>query len=217
MIINCSNCNTKYDINSTLINSNGRRVKCSKCQNIWLVTSTILENDNNDIENNKNFSESYNYIEKIPEVKIKSNTSLSYLLSCVLIVITLLLSLILFKERITNYYPKAQKLYDKINYYNIKNINLENIQVSKLNSQGENFLIIKGAIKNNSAKEQAIPNLLVLLEDKNKKEQNKKIVKAEYKLKPGELYNFEEIIFLINKNSSQLTLDLVNDIQLFLR
>jgi predicted Zn finger-like uncharacterized protein len=219
MIINCPNCNTKYNINSDLIDKNGRKVKCIKCQNIWLVTATITEASNHSSqgEEEANISESFNYIEKIPEVKGEPVKNISWLLSCVLIIISLVLLLIFFKERITNYYPPAQKFYDKLHYHNIKGLSLKNVQVNKLTAKGENFVIIHAAIKNDSTKDQIIPNLLVLLEDNNKKEQYKKLIKTNRIIKPNELYNFEEIIFLMDENSSQLTLDLVNDIQLFLR
>lgn len=214
MIINCPNCSTKYNINSDLINVNGRKVKCIKCENIWLV---IPKNTEENDENNQINSKTLNPIKKIPEIKTTKTRNYHFFITFVLIIIIILLSAILFKDRITKHYPKSQNLYDKIKFYNFKNISLENIKVSKLNSDGDSFIIIQASIKNNSSIEQKIPNLLISLEDQNNKEQNKKLIRHNFKLKPNELYKFEDITFLIDNNSRRLTLDLVNDFQLFLR
>ena len=76
MIINCTNCHTKYNINPSLIDNNGRKVKCIKCQNIWLVLPNEEQNSkplkDKDIE-----SKPFNYIKKIPNKKHENNQNFS--------------------------------------------------------------------------------------------------------------------------------------------
>jgi len=38
MIISCTSCNKKFEINSDLIPEKGRLVQCSKCNNTWFFT-----------------------------------------------------------------------------------------------------------------------------------------------------------------------------------
>ena len=47
MIITCPNCKKKFNINPTLINDEGRDLKCGSCDHVWHykveeVNSTVL-------------------------------------------------------------------------------------------------------------------------------------------------------------------------------
>ena len=46
MIINCINCNKKFQVNSELIPSEGRTIQCGSCNHIWFYKHNIqLKND----------------------------------------------------------------------------------------------------------------------------------------------------------------------------
>ena len=46
MIINCINCNKKFEVNSELIPSEGRTIQCGSCNHIWFYKHNIqLKND----------------------------------------------------------------------------------------------------------------------------------------------------------------------------
>lgn len=47
MIIECPNCNTSFNVPDTAISSEGRKVKCSRCQHVWLAKSpeTIIPSE----------------------------------------------------------------------------------------------------------------------------------------------------------------------------
>ena len=51
MIIECPNCNKKFNLDQKLIPQNGRTLKCSSCSHIWhhKVTVKIDNNKNRDI------------------------------------------------------------------------------------------------------------------------------------------------------------------------
>ena len=76
MIISCTSCNKKFEINSDLIPEKGRLVQCSKCNNKWFFTK--------DKEINKTTKETKEFIigediesvvEKNNEIRITENSS----------------------------------------------------------------------------------------------------------------------------------------------
>ena len=55
MIIECPNCNKKFNLDETLIPKNGRTLKCSSCSHIWHHKISInIVNNNNRISEDKN-------------------------------------------------------------------------------------------------------------------------------------------------------------------
>ena len=76
MIISCTSCNKKFEIDSDLIPEKGRLVQCSKCNNKWFFTK--------DKEINKTTKETKEFIigediksvvEKNNEIRITENSS----------------------------------------------------------------------------------------------------------------------------------------------
>ena len=48
MIINCINCDKKFEVNSELIPSEGRTIQCGSCNHIWFYKhNTNIKNDSN--------------------------------------------------------------------------------------------------------------------------------------------------------------------------
>ena len=55
MIIECPNCNKKFNLDQKLIPNNGRNLKCSSCGHIWhYKVSLNIDNNNNKISEDKN-------------------------------------------------------------------------------------------------------------------------------------------------------------------
>ena len=55
MIIECPNCNKKFNLDEKLIPKNGRTLKCSSCSHIWHHKIIInIDNNNNRISEDKN-------------------------------------------------------------------------------------------------------------------------------------------------------------------
>ena len=94
MIIQCINCNKKFEVNSDLIPSTGRTIQCGSCGHIWFfknVEQTMStphgQDDENelDIQSNKikkkrqkksNEDKKKNYEKKIDNIINKKNKSL---------------------------------------------------------------------------------------------------------------------------------------------
>jgi predicted Zn finger-like uncharacterized protein len=45
MIIQCINCNKKFEVTSSLIPSTGRNVQCGSCHHVWFFNNELVEND----------------------------------------------------------------------------------------------------------------------------------------------------------------------------
>ena len=82
MIITCPNCKKKFNIDPDLIPEDGRDLKCGSCNHVWLykiedVNSkplTLNENNyNNEIEPDKNKTESDGQVEKNQPIHKKIN------------------------------------------------------------------------------------------------------------------------------------------------
>ena len=105
MIIECINCNKRFEVNSELIPSSGRTIQCGSCNHIWFFDPQKIASKNNQkipkktpsqkkTETNKiikkkvNISESKdkkNY--EITKYKAKTRFSLSKFLSYILVLI----------------------------------------------------------------------------------------------------------------------------------
>ena len=119
MIIECINCNKKFDVNSELIPSSGRTIQCGSCNHIWFYdpSKNILKNiekpkkrkeifeqkpipqkkrANIKVEKKDNISESKNKKNyEVTEYKAKSNFSLNKFLSYILVLIISFIALLI--------------------------------------------------------------------------------------------------------------------------
>ena len=60
MIIDCSNCSKKFEVNSSLIPENGRTIQCGSCNHVWFYKPQIdTQNDEtiSNVSENQNDSE----------------------------------------------------------------------------------------------------------------------------------------------------------------
>ena len=128
MIIDCINCNKKFEVNSELIPSDGRTIQCGSCNHIWFFRKPTDDNIDFSIpdDNKKNhiftekraaLSEEINIKEKnnneIKKIDNKrSNFSFGKLLSYILVLIISFVALIIiidtFKVLLYEYFPKLE-------------------------------------------------------------------------------------------------------------
>ena len=55
MIIECVNCNKKFEVNSELIPRTGRTIQCGSCNHTWFFKSPQITKKLDDISSSKNF------------------------------------------------------------------------------------------------------------------------------------------------------------------
>ena len=118
MIIECVNCNKKFEVDSTLIPQSGRTVQCGFCNHKWFFNNDE-ESKVNKIEIVENLSKNNiksKHKSKFPEKKepekhskvvnsFKISKFLSYILVFIISIIALIIILDTFKSSLGNSFP----------------------------------------------------------------------------------------------------------------
>ncbi len=74
MIIECPECNKKFNLDEKLIPKNGRALQCSNCDHVWHYKITLNKNTNlQKISEDKDTELDIDKFEKVDEIKIKIN------------------------------------------------------------------------------------------------------------------------------------------------
>ena len=130
MIIECVNCNKKFNVNSELIPSAGRTIQCGSCDHLWFykktdiikpnlekivptVDATIPKQKIDKIDKkSKSIKQIYKKGSEIVEYKSKSNFSfsnfLSYLTVLIISFIALIIVLDTFKSPLYKFFPNLE-------------------------------------------------------------------------------------------------------------
>ena len=133
MIITCTNCNKKFDINSDLIPKNGRLLECSSCNHQWFFkiekNEKVSKSSFKEIKQEINPS---NEIINIPKNEIKPKTESKKkkkikLLNLIVVFIISFVALIIlmdtFKNPISTVIPNIEFLLNNL-YESLKDIRL---------------------------------------------------------------------------------------------
>ena len=127
MIIQCVNCNKKFEVDSALIPKNGRTIQCGACNHTWFFKDnddqgsseiTIADNTNHSLND---YVEKKTSIKDVKEVKNlsknpkkKSFLSFSKILSYIIVVIISFIALVVildtFKSPLINIFPNLELL-----------------------------------------------------------------------------------------------------------
>jgi predicted Zn finger-like uncharacterized protein len=133
MIIQCINCNKKFEVNSDLIPKEGRDIQCGSCNHLWFFkkdNSINLENiktkevsnapkpkKNNNLKKKANLKDVNFYNRQNSTlVKFENNSDftiskfLSYILVGIISFITIIIFLDTFKSPLYNYFPNLEFL-----------------------------------------------------------------------------------------------------------
>tara|TARA_B100001059_G_C17414196_1_gene369979 strand:+ start:38 stop:496 length:459 start_codon:yes stop_codon:yes gene_type:complete len=130
MIIECVNCNKKFNVNSELIPSAGRTIQCGSCDHLWFykkndiikpnlekivptVDAAIPKQKIDKIDKkSKSIKQIYKKGSEIVEYKSKSNFSfsnfLSYLTVLIISFIALIIVLDTFKSPLYKFFPNLE-------------------------------------------------------------------------------------------------------------
>ena len=146
MIIECINCNKKFEVNSDLIPKEGRNIQCGSCNHLWFFEKNNQINlgnintkeisippkrkKNNNLKkkivsNNEGFDSG----QKTALVNFEKNSDftiskfLSYILVGIISFITFIIFLDTFKSPLYNYFPNLEFLLFNL-YETIKDISL---------------------------------------------------------------------------------------------
>ena len=131
MIIECINCNKKFDVNSELIPSSGRTIQCGSCNHIWFfdpkkidklqknkkifeqksvlkkkeINRIIEKNDNTSASKNR---KSYEITKYKPKTSFSLSKFLSYIFVFIISFIALLIVIDTFSSSLYQKYPNLE-------------------------------------------------------------------------------------------------------------
>ena len=71
MLIECENCNKKFELDSNLIPENGRELQCGSCEHIWFYKKNINILEKNEIIDDQNINVEKKQIKKQIKKEIK--------------------------------------------------------------------------------------------------------------------------------------------------
>ena len=119
MIIECTSCNKKFEVNSELIPESGRTIQCGSCNHVWFFNPKKLINKNKKVNTNpiinKKISESKdkkNY--EITKYKGRTSFSLSKFLSYILVLIISFIALLIiidtFRTPLYQFFPNLESI-----------------------------------------------------------------------------------------------------------
>ena len=147
MIIDCPNCNKKFNIDQTLIPIEGRLLQCGSCNHKWYFKLNIVENVNeekeikakpdlkinNEAKDRPIKKEINTEIEKIITVKKKEKNKINYLNILLVIIISLIAFILVldtFKHQLTSIFPNINFLLDNL-YQSLEDIKLFTLDLIK--------------------------------------------------------------------------------------
>ena len=148
MIIECPDCNKKFDIDQNLIPINGRLLQCGACNYKWFFKLNIVEKKNEeqikikakpDLTINDEFkdqaikNEINTEVEKITTVKKKEQNKINYLNIFLVIIISLIAFILIldtFKDQLTSIFPNINFLLDNL-YESLEDIRLFTLDLIK--------------------------------------------------------------------------------------
>ena len=148
MIIDCPNCNKKFDIDQNLIPIDGRLLQCGACNYKWFFKLNIVEKKseeqieikakpdlkiNDETKDQPIKNEIYTEVEKISTIKKKEQNKINYLNMLLVIIISsiaFILVLDTFKDQLTSIFPNINFLLDNL-YQSLIDIKLFTLDLIK--------------------------------------------------------------------------------------
>ena len=225
MIITCLKCNSKFSINKTILGKNGRKVKCSDCENEWhqnpIIKKKDLVKENKSTDEQKIFA---NEKKESDETKIffsqqkKEKKSYKFLYLFILIVLSLFIYLYKINNNfdVKNYFFKFVKKDFLINKSNIDSFDLVLNQIEKeINILNNNQRVIKifGKISNTSnEKKHELPKLQATLFDSKNNIISQWFFYADQEhLNPQESLNFNTSYIHDNQDISDIKIEFIEN------
>ena len=127
MIINCEQCNKKFEIESSLIPEKGRLLQCSNCNHKWFHKKDILKESTLNLENEpvKSIKISSDKITKrkhsYARSESKNLSSLNFILIFIISFIALIILLDTFKSPLRSLIPNIEFILDSL-YETLKDV-----------------------------------------------------------------------------------------------
>ncbi len=202
MFVKCTKCNTHYQLNEDLLKPEGKKVKCTKCKNVWF--QKYIKNDH--------------VLKPIPAHSSLPTIVEHYTPIWLKLIPTLFLCLIVitgtffFQNQITRIYPEAKTFYNLLGFSNTNNLRLEEVSM-KYHDQDVD---IDGFVKNESVYKSYSPQIIISFSDQNGKTILSEIL-GEQKtvINAGERKAFHKKLSHIPENSHFLSVKIADKLDIF--
>lgn len=209
MIIKCPSCLVRFIVPDNAIGSEGRKVKCNKCQNKWhQMPDTNISNVIPSIQNQAEINpvpENSN----LPAIKKGKTSVLLKAVITILLVVNLIGLTIVYDEKILSIAPSMKNYYKAIGVYKSQDVALYNTSVEINEDSNTKQAIISGLVVNETDKELIMPSIKLVLYDKyNKKIQTLFWHVKDKTIKAKEKLPFKKLLENLNKESHHLSIDL---------
>lgn len=191
MYITCPSCNTSFLIDETQIGPNGRKVKCSSCQYLWLAMPNNIQQDHKSFMREQEDVQQRSSLNYAPEPGINLPVVMPNYTPLIsqLIVLCTIISLILFG---------IIGARDKLSLHHIYNSKADSLTTSIVNAKIDhksNTARIKYHITNNGPQEVKAPLVRVQMLDANKQLVSSHITnKSDIVIYPHDSLTLETII-----------------------
>lgn len=192
MIITCEKCKAVYCIAEKIIGPFSKRVKCTRCNHVWIVNVNAAQQIEQPSCYRKIFSK---------------------LMPLFLLINILLINFLFFPELFISITP-FKEIYQKCGIYNSADLVLEGFNFEKQNET----ILVNGFIKNAGDEDRFLPNIRYILLDQNKKTIFKYTYLPSKKiLRSGEIWPIDSKIINVNFDAEYLQLDIGNKLEFLLK
>lgn len=225
MILECSNCSTRFIVKDALLLPDGRKVKCAKCKHIWFQDPPITIDESDDLDEAPkivenaipDFDEIPESVKPIPEgsnlptLKEKPETSLLYCFYMVGYALAILFVIsVPFRHEITKIWAPASAIYETVGlkvHALGEQIAIEDLKLEeKKFPNGRTVVNFDVFLKNKYDKEVWVPNIKIDFYPEEVTSRLSTSLNYEpvfYKLLPGQSTRIREEFSLDNLNAEK--------------
>ena len=204
MIVRCSSCATRYQVDLSALGEAGRRVRCTRCGHVWHQTPGADAPEASD--------------SAAPPVPPNRPPAWAGWAAAGLFVIAALAGLALARNAIVDSWPGTVSIYDAVGLPiqapQAQGLRIVDVQSERVQDGDRIILLVRGAVENTTAKGRRLPGLRAVLADETGTELHQWPVAALLRvLDGGQSTAFEGWLEDPPEGAAQLSVDFVTDDQ----
>lgn len=208
MIISCKKCDTKYRVRAGSIDSEGRKVRCTKCNYVW--TQNIVKTEHKKVKP----TSPINFSRRLPVVIEYVVPKWFRMLPIVLSFLVILTGAFVFQDSLGKYFSFSKTLYEKIGMSFTDNVEIHNVEIIK---KSGNSIDINGFLVNKSSASKILPNIIVRSIGGKKGMESFVINPPSHRFNGGEKYPFFKRVENFSSDTKMITLEIEDKIDRFFR
>jgi predicted Zn finger-like uncharacterized protein len=175
MILQCSQCSTRYVVQAASIPVVGRKVKCARCGHVWHQDAASEEERAVEVVPKPQILSDIPAFSNVPAFKIPKKQRPYLLIAAIssfVLALLLLIALIGFREKVVEAWTPSAKLFASLGLPVPplgEGLTFVNVSVKVYRQPSGNTLLVSGNILNNTAQQRIAPNVLLTVQDTTKR------------------------------------------------